>query len=96
MSIHSPQFAVFSNVSGRRVSEPDDIRRTLRDQVTGTVRWVDCVEGMLALGCDLFLELGPGGVLAGLVQRIRKGVEVISVSDVASARACAERLHSAS
>jgi malonyl CoA-acyl carrier protein transacylase len=40
----------------------------------------------------LFIELGPGTVLAGLLQRTRKGVEVVSVSDTASARACAERL----
>ena len=50
------------------------------------------MEWLIDHGCDLFIELGPGAVLAGLAQRIRKGVEVISVSDVASLRACAERL----
>lgn len=94
VAIAPPQFAVFSNVTGAEVKTPKEIRQTLQDQVTGTVRWVDCMEGMLARGCDLFLELGPGGVLAGLLQRTRKGVEVISVSDVASARSAAERLKS--
>jgi [acyl-carrier-protein] S-malonyltransferase len=47
---------------------------------------------MLEMGCDLFLELGPGSVLAGLLQRTRKGAEVVSVSDVASVQNCIEKL----
>jgi [acyl-carrier-protein] S-malonyltransferase len=92
VQIKPPQFAVFSNVTGEEVRTPEEIRRTLQDQVTGTVRWADCMEGMLDRGCDLFIELGPGGVLASLLQRIRKGTEVFPVSDVASALKCAERL----
>ncbi len=69
-----------------------EIRRTLQDQVTSTVRWTDCMERMLEMGCDLFLELGPGGVLAGLLQRTRKGVEVWSVTDVDSLQTCVEKL----
>ena len=87
-----PHFAVMSNVTGGAVATVDEIRAALRDQVTGTVRWTDCVESLLACGCDLFIELGPGGVLAGLLQRIRKGVEVISISDAASVRGAAELL----
>ena len=50
------------------------------------------MERMLAMGCDLFLELGPGGVLAGLLQRTSKGADVISVSDAASLQAAVTRL----
>jgi [acyl-carrier-protein] S-malonyltransferase len=94
IEIRPPQFAVFSNVTGEEVKTPEEIRRTLQDQVTSTVRWVDCMEGMLDRGCDLFVELGPGGVLSGLLRRIRQGVEVFSVSDVSSAAKCALRLNS--
>src|SRR5438874_9428616 len=87
-----PQFPVISNVTGREVKTLPEIRQTLQDQVTGTVRWVDCMERLVNLGCDLFIELGPGGVLAGLLKRTRKDVDVVSVSDVESVRACAERL----
>ena len=93
LSIETPRFAVVSNVTGREVKTADEIRRTLQDQVVGTVRWLDCVERLAALGCDFFIELGPGGVLAGLLQRTRKGADVISVSDAESVRKCAERVH---
>src|SRR3989454_6535992 len=87
-----PQFPVISNVTGRELETLPEIRRTLQDQVTSTVRWVDCMERLANLGCDLFVELGPGGVLAGLLKRTRKDADVVSVSDVESVRACAERL----
>src|SRR5438477_943016 len=90
-----PQFPIVSNVTGREVTTLPEIRQTLQDQVTSTVRWVDCMERLVALGCDLFIELGPGVVLAGLVKRSRKDVDVLSVSDSESVRACAELLSSA-
>lgn len=90
--LQMPRFPVISNVTGAAVETAAQIRQTLQDQITGTVRWTDCMEALLDRGCDLFLELGPGGVLAGLMQRIRKGVEVISVSDPAGVDACAARI----
>jgi [acyl-carrier-protein] S-malonyltransferase len=90
--MQSPYFPVISNVTGEEVRMPIEIRRTLQDQVTGTVRWLDCMERLAALGCDFFIELGPGGVLAGLLRRTLKGVDVVSVADVDSVRKCAERL----
>ncbi|HEY5035668.1 MAG TPA: ACP S-malonyltransferase [Chthoniobacterales bacterium] len=92
VALRTPQFPVLSNVTGAQVKAPDEIRRALQDQVTSTVRWTDCMERMFDMGCDLFLELGPGGVLAGLLQRTRKGTEVVSVSDVASLQNCVEKL----
>jgi [acyl-carrier-protein] S-malonyltransferase len=90
--VQPPRFPVISNVTGVEVTTPIEIRRTLQDQVTGTVRWLDCMERLAGLGCDFFIELGPSGVLAGLLRRTRKGLDVMSVSNSASAQACAERL----
>ncbi len=90
--LQKPSFPVINNVNGKQVDSDDEIRQTLQAQVTGTVRWTDCMERMLEMGCDLFLELGPGGVLAGLLQRTRKGTEVLSVTDVASLQSCVEKL----
>ena len=78
--IRTPSFPVVCNVEGREVRDPDDIRQTLVDQVTGSVRWVDCITCLLdKIGCDSFLELGPGTTLAGMIGRIRKGTAVQSV-----------------
>lgn len=78
--IHTPRFPVVCNVEGRPVGDPYAIRRTLADQVTGSVRWTDCVACLLdELGCDTFLELGPGTTLAGMIARIRKGTPVQSI-----------------
>ncbi len=90
--LQMPRFPVVSNVSGKAPDSVPEIRRALQEQVTGTVRWVDCMEWLLARGCDLFIELGPGGVLAGLLQRTRKGADVISVSDPASLETCAAKI----
>jgi [acyl-carrier-protein] S-malonyltransferase len=92
VQMQAPRFPVVSNVTGEAVTTLPQIRQTLQEQVTSTVRWTDCMENLLNRGCDLFIELGPGGVLAGLLQRIRKGVTVISVSDAASVQAAAETL----
>ncbi|HET9418657.1 MAG TPA: hypothetical protein VFO30_04895, partial [Chthoniobacterales bacterium] len=61
-------------------------------QVTSTVRWLDCVERLVELGCEQFVELGPGGVLGGLLKRTRQDVDVISVADAESVRECSERI----
>jgi [acyl-carrier-protein] S-malonyltransferase len=87
-----PSFPVVSNVTGREVKILPAIRQTLQEQITSTVRWVDCMNRLAEVGCDLFVELGPGNVLAGLLKRTRRDAEIISVSDGASARACAEKL----
>jgi [acyl-carrier-protein] S-malonyltransferase len=77
----SPRFPVISNVTGEEVTTPQQIRETLRDQVVGTVRWTDCMQRLIDLGCDFFIELGPGNVLAGLLKRANRGIDVISVGD---------------
>ena len=91
--LQKPRFPVVANVDARPVGDFDDIRRTLTEQVTSSVRWTQSVEYMIdTLGCNLFLELGPGSTLAGLIGRIRKGTEVLSVGDSASLAKAAERL----
>lgn len=93
--LHPPKFPVFCNVEAAPVHAPDEIRRTLKQQVTGSVRWTHTMERLVdEEHCDLFLELGPGGVLSGLLSRTRKGVPCLSVFDAASAAAAAAALTS--
>jgi [acyl-carrier-protein] S-malonyltransferase len=85
--IKSPGAVVIANVTAAPVKEPKEIRQTLADQVTGSVRWVETINYLLDnVGCNLLIELGPGQVLAGLVGRIRKGTEVISIENLNSLR----------
>lgn len=80
-----PKFPVICNVDACRVSEADEIRQSLQDQVTGTVCWTETQELLVdEEKCELFIELGPGGVLAGLLNRTRKGTPCVSISDCAS------------
>jgi [acyl-carrier-protein] S-malonyltransferase len=84
-AIVSPAGPVVCNVDAIAVHTPEEIRRTLADQVTGSVRWTESIEFLLDHEkVDLFLELGPGGVLAGLVGRIRKGTPILSISNLAT------------
>ena len=91
--LRAPQFPVITNIDARPAGDADDIRRTLTEQVTGTVCWSQSIEYMIdSLHCDLFLELGPDNKLAGMVNRIRKGTEILSISDPATLAIAAERL----
>ena len=90
--MQAPRFPVISNVTGEEVRTPEEIRETLRDQVTGTVRWTDCMQRLVHLGCDFFIELGPGNVLAGLLKRTNRDISVMSVGDAESVRKCGEAL----
>jgi [acyl-carrier-protein] S-malonyltransferase len=92
VSIQSPRFPVISNVTGEEVKAPEEIRQTLRDQVTGTVRWTDCMQRLIDLGCDFFIELGPGNVLSGLLKRTNRDINVMSVGNAESVRKCGEAL----
>lgn len=85
--IKSPGAVVIANVTAAPVKEPKEVRQTLADQVTGSVRWVETINYLLDnVGCNLLIELGPGQVLAGLVGRIRKGTEVISIQNLTTLR----------
>ncbi len=93
IALATPRFPVICNVDAAPVSEPGAIRESLQDQVTGTVRWSESIEYLVdEAGCELFLELGPGGVLAGLLNRIRKGTPCHSITDCASLEAAVAAL----
>ena len=82
IALQPPLFPVICNTDARPVREAEEIRSSLQDQVTGTVRWTETMEYLVdEEKCDLFLELGPGGVLAGLLNRTRKGTPCVSICD---------------
>ncbi len=70
----APAIPLIANVSAAKATEPDDIRDLLVRQVTGTVRWRECLLAAIELGVDSFVELGAGKVLSGLVRRVAPDV----------------------
>jgi [acyl-carrier-protein] S-malonyltransferase len=62
--------ALIANVSAAKATDPAEIRDLLVQQVTAMVRWRECVNAMVELGVDSFVELGTGRVLSGLIRRI--------------------------
>jgi len=83
-ALADPAIPVAANVSGTLVSSADATRNALIEQVTGTVRWVGCVQSLLGAGAELFFEVGPGKVLTGLMKQIDRSQKCMPVEDVAS------------
>jgi [acyl-carrier-protein] S-malonyltransferase len=73
--LSTPRVPVLSNVTARPHGDAETIRSKLAEQLTHPVRWEECVHWATRRGCRLFAELGPNGVLAGLVRRIDRSVE---------------------
>ncbi len=73
VTIRPPLVPVVANVSAAKATDPAEIRDLLVRQVTGTVRWRECIQAMAAMGCDRFVELGAGKVLTGLMKRLAPG-----------------------
>ena len=87
ISMADPRIPVAANVTGGLVSTADAARDALIRQVTGAVRWVDCMQTLVAEGADLFIEVGPGKVLCGLLRQIDAGQNPLNVEDPASLEA---------
>jgi [acyl-carrier-protein] S-malonyltransferase len=89
-TIKPPVVPVVANVLAKPISDPAEIVRRLVEQVTGTVRWRECVAFMAGAGVTQFYEVGSGKVLTGLLKRIADGATGTSVGtpdDVAAFRA---------
>ena len=84
IEMQTPRVPVVCNVEAVEVSASDAIRSTLEAQVSGSVRWSECVQHFLAKGETLFIELGPVRVLAGFMRRIDRNAKALSFSDVES------------
>jgi [acyl-carrier-protein] S-malonyltransferase len=90
VTINTPAVPLVSNVLAQAISDPDEIRRRLIEQVTGTVRWRESVAYMAGEGVTKFFEIGAGKVLTGLVKRIADGAAGVSVgspADIAAVKA---------
>ncbi|MEM7670436.1 MAG: ACP S-malonyltransferase [Pseudomonadota bacterium] len=83
VEIRTPRVPVVANVRAEAVSDPDDLRRLLVEQVTGSVRWRESVAWMAGQGVTGTIEAGAGKALSGMVRRIARdvGVEAVNTPD---------------
>lgn len=91
-TMQMPACPVYCNYEARPVTSTDDIRAMLGAQVCGSVRWAASMQDLVAKGHTLFIEMGPGKTLAGMMGRICKDVTVISIEDVPTLQAAIETL----
>jgi len=78
-----PRVPVASNSRGEIVRDAEALQAALVEQIASPVRWVECVQALLAAGVDTFLESGPGRVLGGLVRQIHPDADVFSADSPA-------------
>ncbi|WP_203072592.1 ACP S-malonyltransferase [Falsiroseomonas ponticola] len=83
----APLVPVVANVTAAKATDPDTIRDLLVRQVTGTVRWRECILAMGAMGCDRFVEVGSGKVLTGLMKRLMPEAQASAVGTPADIEA---------
>ena len=80
-NFETPKLPIFTNVTGKQVSEPLEIKNTLVEQIVSSVHWEECFRGLNALGINDFYECGPGNILTGLARRIGGNVSVKPVGE---------------
>lgn len=79
---HKPNCPVYQNVDGKAHTEPEEIKKNLIAQLTSPVRWTVEVNNMLSDGANEFVECGPGKALQGMIAKIAKGKEGITISGI--------------
>ena len=84
ITFNDPAFPVACNVDARLLTRRAEVPDCLIRQVTGPVRWVECIQLLIAQGATHFIEVGPGKVLSGLMRQIDRNQKALHVEDSAS------------
>jgi [acyl-carrier-protein] S-malonyltransferase len=87
LTLADPKIPVAANVTGGMVTTAAAAKDVLTRQVTGAVRWMDCEQALVAAGAELFIEVGPGKVLCGLLRQFDPALKALNVEDAASLEA---------
>jgi [acyl-carrier-protein] S-malonyltransferase len=91
-NFHPLKFPVITNVDAEAVTTGDEARDALIRQVTQPVRWLDSIHEMIEAGVTVFVEVGPGKVLSGLLRQIDRSIRAFNVEDSASLDAAIEKI----
>lgn len=79
---HTPRCPIYQNVDGKAHTDAADIKQNLIAQLTSSVRWTQEVNNMLKAGAVDFTECGPGKALQGMIAKIAKGIEGVSITGI--------------
>jgi [acyl-carrier-protein] S-malonyltransferase len=90
--VEDPKMPLVNNVSAQVVTSASIVRDGLKQQVTSPVRWDESIRRLRAEGVELFVEVGPGKVLSGLVRQIDRAAECLRVEDSATLNEVVARL----
>ncbi|HYL42952.1 MAG TPA: ACP S-malonyltransferase [Ktedonobacteraceae bacterium] len=83
MPIHDASIPVIGNIQAQPLTDAQTIREELSQQIASSVQWTRTVQYLVSAGVTVFIEIGPGQALTGMVKRIAKGVTTTSISNVA-------------
>ncbi len=92
LKLQKPVYPVACNVDAELVTDDLRARDTLLRQVTGSVKWEQCMRLLIAQGVQTFIEVGPGKVLCGLMRQIDRSKTCLTVSDDATLTKAVESL----
>ncbi|MBD7964325.1 ACP S-malonyltransferase [Fictibacillus norfolkensis] len=90
--INEAKTPVIANVTAKAITDRDEIKEKLIEQLYSPVRWEETVRELMDLGVDTFVEIGPGKVLSGLVKKVNRRANVIAVSDLETINMAVEKL----
>lgn len=82
--IVAPKCPIYQNVTAEPTTDPATIKKNLLAQLTSPVKWTQSVKAMLNDGASYFMEIGPGTVLQGLIKRIGKDIEGLTVEGLSA------------
>ena len=89
-TIQAPQIPVYANVTAQPLTAVDIIREEMQQQLTQSVRWTETIQAMISAGADTFVEIGSKDVLSGLIKRIDRKQNRISLNSVGALQAFLE------
>lgn len=83
-NLHPPKMRIYSNVTGKPIEEGANLAKLMADQAMSPVYWQETIENMIRDGVELFIEIGPGKTLSGLVKKINHEMHTANVEDAES------------
>ena len=73
---------LISNVTAEEISNKNELKKLLIEQIENKVRWRESIEFIIKNGVSKFVEIGPGKVLTGLVRRINKNIKIFNINSI--------------